>query len=763
MLSRTSLLRGTAAVATALLTGGVAFAGDPCGDPAAGACNEPNGTPGCADAICCGDVCAADSFCCDVEWDSTCVDLALTLCGGSAGCGDPNSGACDAPNGTPGCEDAQCCSNVCAEDPYCCDVAWDSICASESAILCYGGDPPANDLCEDAIDLGTGDSVTAFSSLGAQTDGIELPLECESFGETVIRGDIWYTWTASISEIVVISTCNDADFDTRLALWEGTCADKILVGCNDDGLGCAGFTSELIAPVTAGTTYFIQLGGFNPPAQGTGNLTICEGDACLAGCVASCEKSDVVELEICGGDINGGCNDPAGATQPISIGDTVCGTMWAAGGTRDTDFFSFTLAEASTVSMTLDSNAPGVILLVTADCAIAGGGAAECGVPVEACAPAGDYTIFVGADGFDGLPCDSGPLNLYRLSVTAEPVGVIPGDTCAEAIDLGTFEGDVEVDTFCTGTDGADPPTICDSFGSVTIYNDLFYRWTVPTDGDWSVSTCNQATFDTRLAAFDACGGALVACNDDGDGCAGFSSLMSLPGLTAGTELIIQLGSWDGTQGTATMTISEGDGQPEPPANDECEGAIAVTDGALFWDNLGSSPSGQFLPTECADFGNDQINNDLWYVYDAVCDGSVTLSFCGGSTVDTKIAVYDAAEGCPVGGSVPVACNDDSCGLQSEASFIAVCGESYYFRLGTYSAAVFGTGTLNITCDGTECGGGGGCQADFNDDNVVNGADYGYILSAWGPCSGCPEDLDGDGQVGGSDVGALLSQWGECP
>ena len=47
----------------------------------------------------------------------------------------------------------------------------------------------------------------------------------------------------------------------------------------------------MVAPVTAGTTYFIQLGGFNPPAQGTGNLTICEGDACLAGCLTSCEKS----------------------------------------------------------------------------------------------------------------------------------------------------------------------------------------------------------------------------------------------------------------------------------------------------------------------------------------------------------------------------------------------------------------------------------------------------------------------------------------
>lgn len=61
------------------------------------------------------------------------------------------------------------------------------------------------------------------------------------------------------------------------------------------------------------------------------------------------------------------------------------------------------------------------------------------------------------------------------------------------------------------------------------------------------------------------------------------------------------------------------------------------------------------------------------------------------------------------------------------------------------------------------CGvGGDPCLGDFNDDGVVNGADFGAILAAWGPTTG-PEDLDGDGQVSGSDVGLLLSVWGPCP
>ena len=55
------------------------------------------------------------------------------------------------------------------------------------------------------------------------------------------------------------------------------------------------------------------------------------------------------------------------------------------------------------------------------------------------------------------------------------------------------------------------------------------------------------------------------------------------------------------------------------------------------------------------------------------------------------------------------------------------------------------------------------CEGDFNGDGAVNGADFGSMLSAWGPCKGCPEDLNNDGVVSGADVGAFLALWGPCP
>ena len=51
---------------------------DSCGK-GAGACNEANGSPGCQDVECCVAVCDVDPICCILDWDETCVDIAINL------------------------------------------------------------------------------------------------------------------------------------------------------------------------------------------------------------------------------------------------------------------------------------------------------------------------------------------------------------------------------------------------------------------------------------------------------------------------------------------------------------------------------------------------------------------------------------------------------------------------------------------------------------------------------------------------------------
>jgi hypothetical protein len=144
---------------TGTLTGAIVViegAGPECGTPGTGACCEANGTPFCDDADCCEAVCLSDPTCCSEAWDEICADLAENepLCD-CPGCGDTGTGACCEANGTPFCDDADCCNVVCNTPgfSFCCDVAWDSLCAGLAAEepLCgcqACGDPGTGDCCE---------------------------------------------------------------------------------------------------------------------------------------------------------------------------------------------------------------------------------------------------------------------------------------------------------------------------------------------------------------------------------------------------------------------------------------------------------------------------------------------------------------------------------------------------------------------------------------------------------------------------------------
>jgi hypothetical protein len=101
----------------------------------AGSCtgSQGNGSPGCNDIACCSDVCSEDTWCCVVEWDEVCALREASVC--QLACG-PGSGDCFAGNGTPGCEIAECCEAVCTDDPFCCFQEWDEICAAAADIPC---------------------------------------------------------------------------------------------------------------------------------------------------------------------------------------------------------------------------------------------------------------------------------------------------------------------------------------------------------------------------------------------------------------------------------------------------------------------------------------------------------------------------------------------------------------------------------------------------------------------------------------------------
>lgn len=127
-----------------------------CGGTAAGSCCESNGSPNCNNAACCQAVCAVDPFCCNTNWDTTCANQANELCVtcGGGGCGAPDAGSCCESNGTPFCDNAECCEAVCAVDPFCCNTSWDSACATNAINLCVTcgggscGAPDSGECCQ---------------------------------------------------------------------------------------------------------------------------------------------------------------------------------------------------------------------------------------------------------------------------------------------------------------------------------------------------------------------------------------------------------------------------------------------------------------------------------------------------------------------------------------------------------------------------------------------------------------------------------------
>jgi hypothetical protein len=62
------------------------------------------------------------------------------------------------------------------------------------------------------------------------------------------------------------------------------------------------------------------------------------------------------------------------------------------------------------------------------------------------------------------------------------------------------------------------------------------------------------------------------------------------------------------------------------------------------------------------------------------------------------------------------------------------------------------------------------CDADFNEDGLIDGADLGILFLNWGPCEPrsddepCPGDLNDDEEINGADFGIFFLSWGAlCP
>jgi hypothetical protein len=428
---------------------------------------------------------------------------------------------------------------------------WDDFCATTgfaggcgAQVLCENQPcyipPPENDLCEDAIPINDGG--TGYSNIGTATDGINpIAPQCEEGFGLIINSDIWYEYTSTCSGTVTVSTCNNASYDSRFAMYEGcgSCppTNDTLVGCNDDGDGC-GLSSEMTAFVTQGTCYLIRAGGFGG-AQGTGTITItCDAvnEACL-GSTGDCLT----------GHMGVGCNDAECCDTVCDIDSFCCDFQW-------------------------DSNCAAVAELNCFDppnpaCVNAQGSCLEAH-PTPGC---NDEDCCTAICDFDPFCC----MTEWDAQCVGEAIGFGCGggqepanNACANSIDVS--EGIVMFTTINATTDGPALPMICEEGAGLSFMNDVWYDFTPSQTGDATISLCEGTAYDARISIYTGCqcpasNANLLGCDDDGCGFIGAPSLLTVP-VVAGTCYKLRIGGFDVSEGEGIADISVA-GIPCPDVN----------------------------------------------------------------------------------------------------------------------------------------------------------------------------------------------------
>ena len=153
-------------------------------------------------------------------------------------------------------------------------------------------------------------------------------------------------------------------------------------------------------------------------------------------------------------------------------------------------------------------------------------------------------------------------------------------------------------------------------------------------------------------------------------------------------------GFWNATTNpSGIITVNP----PVAPANDECTGAIALTAGGVYSDNitngtnLGATASSQADPTTC--FG--YAGGDVWFTVVVPASGSITIetgdSTTGGTGVDTVVTMYTGTDCASL---TQVDCDDDSAAtgaysLQALTGLTA--GSTLYLRVYEYNNDDAGT------------------------------------------------------------------------
>ncbi|MGE3164003.1 MAG: hypothetical protein AB7O52_03800 [Planctomycetota bacterium] len=288
--------------------------------------------------------------------------------------------------------------------------------------------------------------------------------------------------------------------------------------------------------------------------------------------------------------------------------------------------------------------------------------------------PGQQILIRVGScDGSSGMvTLDIGCVPEKKNTRCATPDFLLPGAT---AFDFAN-----------TTLDGPDP------FGNLGAT--LWYTYTPTCNEAVTFSVCSAPT-DAHVAVYDfqsncptlaqALGSSPGACSSAG------TALVA--NLIAGQTYLVQVGAPLGTSPAGILDVSA---QPllPPPANDDCLNALPIGNGVTAFTTQCATPSFVMGNVACDFAGDDEVRNDVWFEYTALCSETVFLDLSG-SAYDTRVAVHTSCDP----SLPPIACNDDANNaVTSRLRFQTAVGQSYLIRVGGYLGFT-GVGELTVSCE----------------------------------------------------------------
>lgn len=291
-------------------------------------------------------------------------------------------------------------------------------------------------------------------------------------------------------------------------------------------------------------------------------------------------------------------------------------------------------------------------------------------------------------------PATRAALLAALIALPAAQASALQGsDDCASAESLvGVMSTFFNASNATTGSEGQSGAC---GYG---VDDDVWFWWAPTTPGLVTLSTCDFGNFDTKVRVFRGAGcpsGPEIACSDNHCGARSRVGFYAEAGATYTFQIGAALGA-PGGLGLLTLTL-------ESP--NSCAAPIGIQGSGLFeFDNANATNDAEGQNEAlCNQFGAVGIAHDVWYRWQATSTGIATVSTCGLTTVDTKVAVYAQAGGggCPT--TAALACNDDACNYQSSLDFACVAGAEYLIQLGTYPTSPGGTGAFRIDVEDGAC------------------------------------------------------------